>query len=402
MTLPDARAAAEHAARASHGRLVGLLSARTRDIAAAEDALADAFARALESWPNDGVPANPDAWLLTVARRSHGHQARRQGVAAAAQPALLLLADERAEAGAPATDPRLELMFVCAHPAIDAVARTPMMLTVVQGLTAERVAAAYLEAPATMGQRLVRAKARVKATDIPFQLPNRSDWPDRLGAVLEAVYAIASLAEGEGDGLLDEAVHLGRLLADALPREPEVRGLMALLLFLKGRRAAGRDLDGLYVPLDRQEPSRWDTVAIDAGERELAAAATLGRPGRYQLEAAIHSAHCWRRTGGATPWVAILSLHDRLALLAPTIGSEIARACALGEVHGPAAALERLAGLDAPAGCLPLLAAQAHWLDRAGRPVAARTAWREAVLAAHDPVIRRWLSEPGRAGAGAG
>jgi RNA polymerase sigma-70 factor, ECF subfamily len=389
VTRPDARAAAERAARASHGRLIGLLASRTRDIAAAEDALAEAFARALESWPRTGIPANPEAWLLTVARRVDGGVARHRLVQALAEPELVRRIDERAEALA-GSDPRLELMFVCAHPAIDPAARTPLMLTLVQGLTAERVAAAYLEPPATLSQRLVRAKTRVKAAGIGFALPDRAEWPERLGAVLEAVYAIAALSGG-GDELLGEGVHLAGLLARELPREPEVRGLHALLLLLGARRPAAAGPDGCYVPLDEQNPDRWDHGAIDRGEAELKAAASAGHPGRFQLEAAIHSAHCWRRTGADTPWPQILALHERLSALAPTIGSEVARASAVGEVQGPQAALAILDALEAPPGLLAHAAARAHWLARAGHVLEARAAYAQATLIARDPPVRAWL-----------
>lgn len=388
VTGPDARTAAERAARASHGRLIGLLASRTRDIAAAEDALAEAFARALETWPRTGIPANPEGWLLTVARRLDGRMARHRQVRMLAEPELVRRIEARAEAAC-GTDPRLELMFVCAHPAIDPAARTPLMLTSVQGLTAERVAGAYLEPPATMGQRLVRAKARVKAAGIPFALPDRADWAERLGAVLEAVYAIAALSGSEND-LLGEGVYLAGLLAAELPREPEVRGLHALLLFLVARRPAAR-AHGRYVPIDEQDPADWDMAAIDRGETELKAAAAAGRPGRFQIEAAIHSAHCWRRTGAPTPWPHILALHDRLAALAPTIGSEVARASAVGEVHGPEAALTILNRLDAPPGLLAHVAAQAHWLARAGQVRAARAAYARASLIATDPAVKTWL-----------
>jgi RNA polymerase sigma-70 factor (ECF subfamily) len=389
VTRPDARAAAERAARASYGRLIGLLASRTRDIVAAEDALAEAFARALDSWPRTGIPESPEAWLLTVARRVEGGVARHRLVRSLAEPELVRRIDERSETG-PGTDPRLELMFVCAHPAIDPAARTPLMLTLVQGLTAERVAAAYLEPPTTLAQRLVRAKARVKAAGIGFDLPDRAEWPDRLGAVLEAVYAIAALSDSD-DALLGEGAYLAELLASELPREPEVRGLQAILLFLSARRPAGRSPLGAFVPLDAQDPALWDHAAIDRAERALKTAAAAGRPGRFQLEAAIHSAHCWRRNGAETPWQQILALHDRLCALAPTLGSEVARAVAVGEVHGPLAGLGLLEGLEAPPDHLASAAARAHLLAKAGRLSEARAAYAAAALLARDQGVREWL-----------
>jgi RNA polymerase sigma-70 factor (ECF subfamily) len=388
--VSDARAAATLAARASYGRLVAMVARRTRDVAAAEDALGDALARALERWPQTGVPANPEAWLLTVARRAAGHDSRAAAVRGAAEPVLTLLAEERAAAEGDTEDPRLALLFACAHPAIDAAARTPLMLTAVQGLSAAQVAAAYLEKPTALSQRLVRAKARLKLAGVPFTLPERAEWHARLSDVLEAIYAIAALAEGDGE-LLGEAVYLAGLLADALPREGEALGLLALLLFLAGRRPGGRDAAGAYVPLDRQDCARWDRAAIDRGDAVLRAAAALGRPGRFQIEAAIQSAHCWRRSGRATPWRAILALHDRLRLIAPTIGSEIARASALGELEGAAAALAALAEVPAPAGTLAWEAARAHWLAEAGRTAEARLAYGRAAALAGDPAVADWL-----------
>jgi RNA polymerase sigma-70 factor (ECF subfamily) len=244
----------------------------------------------------------------------------------------------------------------------------------------------------------VRAKARVKSTGIAFELPDRAEWADRLGSVLEAVYATAALAGG--DRYLEEGMYLAGLLADELPREAEVRGLNALMQFLSARRSAGRGADGKYVPLPEQDPSQWDHRAIDRGEGELRAAAALGRAGRFQLEAAIHSAHCWRRTGGETPWTAILAMHDRLAALAPTLGSEVARASVIGEVHGPAAALAALEALAVPPGMLAFEAARAHWLARAGRTGEARAAYGRAALQARDPAVRDWLEARRTAPAG--
>ncbi|MBN8893110.1 MAG: hypothetical protein J0H91_22745 [Rhodospirillales bacterium] len=313
MTDP-ARAAAEAAARASYGRLVAWLAARTRDVAAAEDALADAFAAALRTWPARGVPDRPEAWLLTTARRNLGHAARHRLVRAAAAPTLHLLAtaaQDRDEAGA-FPDERLKLLFVCAHPAIDPAMHTPLMLQSVLGLDAARIAAAFVVAPAAMGQRLVRAKAKIRDAGIRFAVPGPADLPARLAPVLDAVYAAFGTAwdappRGEEPGgpaanLGEEAIWLARLIASLLPEEPEALGLLALLLHCQARQPARRDAAG-FVPLSAQDPALWSAPLIAEAEAALLRACALGRIGRFQLEAAIQSAHAGRARGAAVDWV---------------------------------------------------------------------------------------------------
>lgn len=288
MNDPAAHQAAERAARESYGRLLAILSARTHDIAASEDALAEAFARALERWPADGIPAQPDAWLLSVARHRKLDAWRHSRVQDNSTQTLLLLAGEVDNAagteGAAVPDERLRLMFVCAHPAIDAAARAPLMLQAVLGLDAARMAGAFLTAPSTLGQRLVRAKARIRAAGIPFEYPQARELPQRLQDVLDGIYAAYGTGWDDVDGadalprgLTAEAIDLGRILCSLMPAEPEPLGLLALMLFCESRAAARRSETGAYVPLDQQDPLRWNPDLLAEAERCLRRASEIGR-----------------------------------------------------------------------------------------------------------------------------
>jgi RNA polymerase sigma-70 factor (ECF subfamily) len=313
----DARRAVEQAACDSYGRLLAFLGARWRDVAAAEDALADAFHAALERWPRDGLPDKPEAWLLTTARHRLIDGARHARVQAEAAPDLLAAADEAQELaeeeGAVFPDERLKLLFVCAHPAIDAAARTPLMLQTVLGLDAARIASAFLVKPAAMGQRLSRAKAKIRDARIAFELPREDELAPRLEAVLEAIYAAygsgwddVAGADARRKGLAEEALQLGRLLQQLLPEQPEAQGLLALMLHCEARREARRS-GGAYVPLSGQDVRLWSQPLLREAEEVLAAAERAGRLGRFQLEAAIQSVHARRawsgmhRLGGGGP-----------------------------------------------------------------------------------------------------
>ncbi|MDM0107808.1 sigma factor [Variovorax sp. J22R24] len=403
--VQEARAAAEKAARQSYGRLVAILSARTRDIAASEDALADAFARALERWPADGVPDRPEAWLLSVARNRTLDAWRHSRVQDdAAQTLLLLLADEvgaDATGGDAVPDERLRLLFVCAHPAIDAAARAPLMLQTVLGLDATRMAGAFLIAPATLGQRLVRAKARIRAAGIPFEFPRAGDLPQRLQDVLDGIYAAYGTGWDEVDGadatqrgLTAEAIDLCRILCGLMPGEPEPLGLLALMLFCESRAAARRSDTGAYVPLDEQEILHWNAHMREEAEHALQHAADMNAVGAYQLEAAIQSAHCARRLGAQVPPQAVVALYDGLIALRPSIGARVGRACALATAHGPAEGLSALDTFapDEIANYQPYWAARAHLLARTGDPVAARQAYARAAGLSTSPAVRAHLA----------
>lgn len=398
----EARMAAELAARASYGRLVALLARQWRDLAAAEDALADAFRAALEHWPTSGVPARPEAWLLTTARRVLIDRARAQTVRADAGPTLALLTDQFAMAE-PALfpDDRLKLLFVCAHPAIDASARTPLMLQTVLGLDAARIAAAFLTSAAALGQRLVRAKAKIRDAGIAFAVPEQSELAPRLDAVLQAVYAAygsgwedVAGADPKRRGLAEEAIWLGRLIAGLLPREPEAHGLLALMLHCEARRAARRDAAGAFVPLAEQDVALWSRAMIGQAETALGEAAKLGRIGPFQLEAAIQSVHAARAVSGRTDWQALAQLHEGLARLAPTTGVLVSRAAAFAEAFGPERGLALLTELPEAeiASYQPFWALRAHLMQRLGLEAEARLAFDRAIGLADDPAVRAFLA----------
>jgi predicted RNA polymerase sigma factor len=401
----DPRRAAEKAARASYGRLVAYLSARSRDVAGAEDALADAFRAALETWPVRGVPERPEAWLLTVARRGLIDAARR-ATTRSVSAAMLVQAAEEAEESRMQTgtddfpDERLKLLFVCAHPAIDPAARTPLMLQTVLGLDAARIAAAFLTSPAAMGQRLVRAKARIRDAGLRFEVPERPDWQDRLAVVLEAVYAAygAGWEDVTGTdprraGLAGEAIDLARLLTALAPEEPEALGLLALLLHCEARRPARRGVDGAFVALAEQDTALWLVPLQREAEEALRRAARMGRIGRFQMEAAIQSVHALRGRSGRTDWAAVAMLHDALAGLSPTVGVLVSRAAAHAEAHGVRAGLDLLDALpaDAVKSYQPYWALRAHLLTRGGDAAAARQAYGLAIGLSEDPAVRDFL-----------
>ena len=400
--MSDAAAAAELAARASYGRLLAYLAARWRDVARAEDALGDALLAALETWPRTGVPDKPEAWLLTAARRRLVDGARHASVTAAAEADLTLMLDERAEhephAGFP--DERLALLFVCAHPTIDEAARTPLMLQTVLGLDAARIASAFLVAPATMSQRLVRVKAKIREAGIRFEIPAPGELAARLDAVLEAIYAAygsgwedVAGADPRRHGLAEEAIWLGRLVARLRPDEPEAQGLLALMLHCEARRAARRDAAGAYVPLGFQDLRRWSRPMIEEAEEVLAGAARLKAAGRFQLEAAIQSVHAQRVRTGETDWEAVTLLYEGLLRHAPTMGARVAHAAALGEARDAEAGLAALDAIppDEVATYQPYWALRGHVLKALGRAAEAGEAYDRAIGLSEDPAVRAFL-----------
>jgi RNA polymerase sigma-70 factor (ECF subfamily) len=396
-----AAAAAEAAARRSYGKLVAFLAARTRDVAGAEDALSEAFAAALADWPRRGVPAQPEAWLLTVARRRMVDAVRRRRHDEDAGATWALLAELGEDEPPALPDRRLELLFACAHPAIDAGVRAPLMLQAVLGFDAATIASAFLVAPAAMGQRLVRAKAKIRQAGIGLEVPPRAQLPERLDAVLEAIYA--AYAEGWSDAegadprrrnLADEAIWLGRLVAALLPQEPEALGLLSLMLHAHARRQARRDAAGEYVPLAQQDPALWDAPLIDEAEDLLRQASRGGACGRFQLEAAVQSAHCVRRRTGRPDWAAVLALYDALHALTGSPVAALNRAVALAAIAGPAQGLAALEAAAADARLQeyqPYWAARADLLARSGAREEARQAYQRAIGLERDPAVRRFL-----------
>jgi RNA polymerase sigma-70 factor (ECF subfamily) len=393
--------AAEAVALRSRGKLIAYLAARFGDVAAAEDALSDAFASALSVWPEQGCPDNPEGWLLTAARRKLIDQVRRnRETSSDAEPeqvadAMIVAAGE----GFP--DRRLALLFACAHPAIDPAIRAPLMLQVVLGLEAAQVASPFLVSPSAMAQRLVRAKSKIREAGIPFQIPDRNELPHRLESVLDAIYA--GFAEGWADAtgtnperceLDGEAIFLGRLLTELLPDEPEAWGLLALMLYAEAHRAARRTAEGEFAPLRSQDQSLWDWRMIEEAEAALHYASRSRRIGRYQLEAAIQSALVEGARTGIVSWAAVVSLYDALIQLTNSPVASINRALAVAELEGPGtglAALETVSADRRLKSYQPYWAARANLLGRVGSYVAAGQAYQLAIGLESDPAVREYL-----------
>ncbi|NHK27533.1 RNA polymerase subunit sigma-70 [Parvularcula flava] len=397
----ESHALAESIARTSYGKLLAILSVRLRDVNAAEEALSAAFEQALKSWPDTGIPKNPEGWLVQVARNRGLDRLRQKAVHDRIEPALTLLAEEAAEASPDNLfpDARLKLLFVCAHPAIDPAMHTPLMLQSVLGLDAARIGSAFLVSPTAMGQRLVRAKTKIKQAGISFDIPEREHLEERVGAVLAAVYAAYGTG-WDGDhgtdtgtaGLADEALFLGELLCSLLPSSPEAKGLMALMLYTASRRDARRGAKGKYIPLDRQDTGQWNRQMISRAERLLMEAHALKKPGRYQLEAAIQSAHTKGRLAGRTNWPAIQMLYARLLDLAPSLGAYVSHASALAQMGRHGDALTRLEAVANQVGTYqPYWAVRAYCLRQAGRNFEAAKAYDMAIGLSEDASVKAFL-----------
>ncbi len=404
MSEENARQVAADVARRGYGKLVALLASRTRDVAAAEDALSEALVSALAEWPTSGIPNAPEAWLLTVARRRLIDASRRRRTRVAAKDHLELMADElEAAAGntSPIPDERLALMFACAHPAIAPSVRAPLILQTILGFDAAAVGSAFLVSPATMAQRLVRAKKKIKDAGIPLEVPDRPNLAARLDAVLEAIYA--AFAEGWSDplgieahrrDLAEEAIFLGRLVVSLLPDEAESLGLLSLMLYAQARRGARRDAGGEFVPLEEQDPRDWDEELIAEAEALLRRANELPGSGRYQLEAAVQSAHVVRRRTGSADWAAIEAIYGVLTEITGSPVVIINHAVAVARSRGAAAGIAELDTLADDARMRdyqPYWAARADLLSRVGAVDEADRAYEQAIGLETDAAVRRFL-----------
>lgn len=398
--MDDAQATADAVARNSFGKLVAFLAARTRDVAAAEDALSEAFVAALADWPVHGCPSNQEAWLLAVARRKAIDADRRRQTGERIVAELQVLTETAADA-IEIPDQRLALLFVCAHPALEQAVRAPLMLQTVLGLDAKAIASAFLTSPAAMSKRLVRAKEKIRAAGIPFRVPERAELPERLDAVLDAVYAAFSEGWPDPAGtdpsrreLTSEALFLAQLVTELMPEEPEALGLLALMLHAEGRKQARTGPGGEYVPLAAQDHSKWNWDQIRKAETLIRHASAFRRAGRYQIEAAIQSAHVHRRLTGEPNWREVVQLYDALLALVQSPVVALNRAVAVGGLEGSDAALAILDGLSKDprlSDYQPYWAARADLLVKAGRADEARHAYDRAIGLERDEAVHRFL-----------
>jgi predicted RNA polymerase sigma factor len=403
MSESATNAVIEAVVRDSYGRLLAFLAARSGDVAAAEDALSDAFVAALGRWPVDGIPEKPEAWLLHAARNRLVDAVRRNEVRQKSETIIQQIAEEARTVAATYEhfpDERLKLLFVCAHPAIDAAARTPLMLQTVLGVDAARIASAFLVSPAAMGQRLVRAKNKIRDAAIPFRVPDPPEWDERISFVLDAIYSAYTTGwESVGEAssthraLAGDAIAIGRTLVQLMPEEPEALGLLALMLHCEARRDARYTSEGEFVPLDQQDTMRWSRPMMEEAENHLRVASVLKQIGRYQLEAAIQSIHASRAVTGAMNWEEIVLLYEGLMQIAPGIGAAVGRAVALAQAGRFA---EGLAALEAiPADRVttyqPYWAARGHLLRLLKRKDEANSAFVRAAGLTDESALRAYL-----------
>jgi RNA polymerase sigma-70 factor, ECF subfamily len=400
--VQHAHRAAERAARESYGRLLAFVARRCGDLVAAEEALAAAFAAAIETWPRNGVPAVPESWLLTVARRKIVDAARRDQVRARPDVLAALAPSEEPVVVRPLTvDERLPMMFACAHPAIDEAVRPALILQTVLGLEVKAMASAFLLSADTLTKRLTRAKRKIRLAGIRLEAPAPAELPERLRALLEAIYAAyflgkeAALAEGDShDELRGEAFYLAGLVAEALPQDPEALGFFALLHFVEARRHAQVDAAGAFVPLLDQHPGAWDHDLMRRGYQLLGRASAHQSSGPFQLEAAIQAAHCYRAHTGAVPWDDIVALYQALVASYPTIGAEVGLAVAVAHADAdPSGGLARLRALGSERveGYQPWWVAAAHLHALAAQPDEARRCLGRALELTSHPRLRAFL-----------
>jgi len=388
----------EHVFRAEYGRAVAVLVRIFGDIDVAEEAVQDAFTTAVQRWPASGLPPSPAGWIITTARNRAIDRLRREVSREDRHAqAALLHADGVPTREGPVRDDRLRLIFTCCHPALAASVQVALTLRLLGGLTTAEIARAFLIPEPTMAQRLVRAKGKIRDARIPYRIPDEADLPDRLGAVLAVVYLIFSegYAASSGDRLVREdlcaeAIRLGRLLAELMPDEPEVKGLLALMLLIEARRPARTTSDGALVLLADQDRRRWDRGLIAEGQDIVRQCLRRGRPGPYQIQAAINAVHSDAPVAAATDWPQILQLYDQLLSLASSPVVALNRAVAVAEVEGPSAALALIDGLDLD-GYHLFHAIRADMLRRLGRDAEAELAYEAAIGRTQNAAERDFL-----------